>query len=76
MEKLRDLTNYRPTYKYATDNFKKRLLKFYNKILTEGKIPADFKKAIVVSYKKGDRNNPSNHRGITLLVADYKYSQR
>lgn len=60
-------------YKYATVNFKRRLFKFYNKILAEGKIPADFRKKVVVSlYKKSDGDDPNNYTGISLLVTGYK----
>jgi len=48
-------------------------LSFLNVCWIYGDIPEEWRTAIVISiYKKGDRNNPDNYRGISLLNAGYK----
>ena len=50
-----------------------QLLKLFNQILRTGKIPENFKKAIiVVIFKKGDRLQCKNYRPISLLNHTYK----
>lgn len=60
-------------YKYASFNFKRRLLKFYNNIWKTERIPEEFRNAVVVPiFKKGDMTKPENYRGISLLNTCYK----
>lgn len=60
-------------YKNATQKCKDRILKLFNNMAERKKIPEDFENAIVVPiHKKGDRNDPGNYRGISLLCAGYK----
>lgn len=59
--------------KNASRKFKVRLTRLYNRILKEGKIPSEWRGAIVVPiFKKGDRENLANYRGISLLNTGYK----
>jgi hypothetical protein len=59
-------------FKYATVEFKTRLLAFFNRILNGESPPESWNKAIVVLiYKKGDKKNPKNYRGISLLNSGY-----
>lgn len=54
--------------KYGNNCVTKELTKLFNKILDAGKIPEDWKGSITLPlFKKGDRKNPDNYRGITLL---------
>ena len=49
------------------------MTRLYNRILKEGKIPSEWRGAIVVPiFKKGDRENLANYRGISLLNTGYK----
>ena len=60
-------------YKYASGEFKRRLLEFLNRMYQEEKVPEDFKTAIVIPlFKKGDMSNLKNYRGISLLNTCYK----
>ena len=60
-------------FKNTTITIKKRLLAFYSKILSGVTIPEDFHTAIVIPiFKKGDRNDPGNYSGISLVNAAYK----
>ena len=44
------------------------LCKIYNKIYESGVYPEQWTKSIIVPiYKKGDRTNPANYRGISLI---------
>jgi hypothetical protein len=46
-------------YKYASVNFKLRLVNFLNNIYTNGTIPREWNNAIVVPiFKKGDKKIP------------------
>jgi len=48
-------------------------LNFQNICWVYGDIPEEWRTAIVISiHKKGDRNNPGNYRGISLLNTGYK----
>jgi hypothetical protein len=48
-------------------------INFLNVCLIYGDIPEEWGTAIVISiHKKGDRNNPHNCRGISLLNTGYK----
>jgi hypothetical protein len=60
-------------YKYASVNFKLRLVNFLNNIYANGTIPREWNNAIVVPiFKKDDKEDPKNCRGISLLNACYK----
>jgi len=49
------------------------LVNLLKQVWKDNKIPEDWRKSIVVSlYKKGDKNIPSNYRGISLLCTAYK----
>ena len=44
------------------------LRELFNKIFDSGVYPKEWSKAIVVPiFKKGDRDNPDNHRGVSLI---------
>lgn len=54
-----------------------RRLYVYNKCWKFKEIPDDWRRAKVISlFKKGDRNNPQNYRGISLLDTAYKIYAR
>jgi hypothetical protein len=60
-------------FKYATIEFKTCLLAFFNKILNGERPPERWNKAVVIPiYKKHDKKNPENYRGIGLLDSGYK----
>jgi hypothetical protein len=60
-------------YKHAAKSFLHKFLKFLNVCWIYGDIPEEWKTAIVMPiHKKGDRNNPDNYRGISLLNTGYK----
>lgn len=49
------------------------LWNLFNKNVKTGKIPQDWKTTITIPiYKKGDKNNPDNYRGITLINSTAK----
>ena len=53
-------------YKYASEKFKTRLLKFWNEIYVSGSTPADWNCVTVLPVcKKGIRKDPNIFRGIT-----------
>ena len=55
----------------------KWLTKIFNKIWRENKIPSEWRKAIICPiYKKGDRRECGNYRGITLLNGASKIYER
>lgn len=54
-------------YKNLTNNMKIAILNAFNKIYEEGIIPESYLKAIIFPiFKKGDKNEPSNYRGISF----------
>ena len=58
-------------------NIKNLLLKIINRAWTLGKIPTEWGKSIICPiYKKGDRNNCSNYRGISLMPHACKIYER
>jgi hypothetical protein len=73
------LKNLNPNKAHGPDSIPSRVLKelhnelslpltiLFNKSISEGKIPGDWKKANVVAiFKKGTRNNPGNYRPVSL----------
>lgn len=59
--------------KYGGTLLHLRLLHLYNECWQRNKIPKEWKVALVISlFKKGDRNNCENYRGISLLNTSYK----
>lgn len=59
--------------KYGGPKLVKELTTLFNKITTTGKVPAEWKKSITIPvFKKGDKRNPENYRGITLLNSTMK----
>src|SRR5215510_11928017 len=60
-------------YKYAPKDFKLRLLYFLNKIYRQNRIPDEWRNAVITPiFKKGDRREPKNYRGISILNTCYK----
>jgi len=60
-------------YKHAPKSFLNKILNFLNVFWIYGDIPEEWRTAIVIPiHKKGDRDNPDNYRGISLLNTRYK----
>jgi len=60
-------------YKYAPEEFKLRLLQFLNNIYSENRIPNEWRNAVISSiFKKSDKMDPQNYRGISILNTCYK----
>ena len=60
-------------YKYAPEEFKLRLLQFLNNVYRENCIPVEWRIAVITPvFKKGDRREPKNYRGISILNTCYK----
>lgn len=54
--------------KNLPSTWKDKLTELYNQILTQEKIPKNWTKSkLCVLFKKGDKKEPSNYRGIALL---------
>ena len=54
-------------------NLEKKLLRITNIIFEKGKVPSDFTKAIIEPlYKKDDKNEFGNYRGISLVFGGSK----
>jgi len=64
-------------YKSAPEEFKLRLLKFLNNIYRENFIPNKWRNAVITPiFKKGERREPQNYRGISILNTCYKIYSR
>jgi len=64
-------------YKYAPEEFKLMLLKFLNNIYRENYISNEWRNAVLTPiFKKGDRREPQNYRGISILNTCYKIYSR
>ena len=60
-------------YKYAPEDFKLRLLQFLNNIYRENRIPNEWINTVITPvFKKGDRREPINYGGISILNTCYK----
>ena len=60
-------------YKHAPKIFLHKFLNFKNVCWIYGDIPEEWRTAIFIPiHKKGDRNNPDNYRGNSLLNTGYK----
>ena len=60
-------------YKFAPLSFMLEVLRLLNFIFLSEEIPSSFRTAIIIAlYKKGDINDPSNYRGLSLLNTLYK----
>jgi len=60
-------------YKHAPKSFLHTFFNFLNVCSIYGDIPEEWRTAIVIPvHKKGDRNNPDNYRGNSLLNTVYK----
>ncbi len=60
-------------WKYAPPEVKRGLTDLFNKVWDSGSIPREWSEAIVVPiYKNGDKTDPGNYRGISLLSTAYK----
>jgi len=60
-------------YKHAPKKFLHKFLNFLYVCWIYGGIPEEWRTAIVIPiHIKGDRNNPDNYRGISLLNTGYK----
>uniref|UniRef100_A0A1B0CKX3 Reverse transcriptase domain-containing protein n=2 Tax=Lutzomyia longipalpis TaxID=7200 RepID=A0A1B0CKX3_LUTLO len=63
--------------KYGGDELHKRIYGLIRKIWVTGKMPDDWNVAVIVPiYKKGDRLDCANYRGISLLDTVYKVLSR
>ena len=55
-------------FKCAVTDIMPFLLKCFNRLYDQGIFPNSWARSIIVPlYKKGDRNNPDNYRGISLM---------
>jgi len=60
-------------YKHAPTSFLHNFFNFLKVCWIYGDIPEEWRTDIVIPiHKKGDRNNPDNYRGISLLNTEYK----
>jgi len=60
-------------HNYAPEEFKLKLLQFLNYIYRENRIPNEWRNAVITPiFKKGDRREPQNYRGISILNTYYK----
>ena len=64
-------------FKISGNEINKQLVKLYNHILSEKKIPVKWKEAkIILLHKKGDKADIKNYRPISLLSHAYKIFTR
>ena len=64
-------------YKYASREMFERILDFMNRCWKNKKTPEEWKTAVILPiFKKGQRNNCDNYRGISLLNTGYKIYSR
>ena len=55
-------------YNYAPEEFTLRLLQFLNNTFRENCIPDEWRNSVITPiFKKGDRREPPNYRGISIL---------
>ena len=60
-------------YKYVPEEFKLKLLQFLNNIYRENRISKERRNAVITPvFKKDDRREPKNYRGISILNTCYK----
>jgi len=60
-------------YKYTPEELKLRLLQFLGRVYTKDCIPDEWRNAVVIQiFKKGDRRDPKNYRGISILNTCHK----
>ena len=60
-------------YKDAPEEFKLRLLQFLNNIYRENRTPNEWRNTVITPvFKKGDRREPINYGGISILNTCYK----
>jgi len=61
-------------WKYASEGLKRRSWNLLRMIWRKGKIPRDWRKSIIAVplYKRGEREEVGNYRGISLLCSAYK----
>lgn len=60
-------------YKYSPPIFKEKFLEVCSKVYSEGNFEEEYLRAIICPIlKKGDRSNPENYRGISLLNSSLK----
>jgi hypothetical protein len=56
-----------PMFKCGETTMSNILLKFFNHLLAEEVHPDDWARVVVNLYKEGDRTDPGNYRGISLI---------
>ena len=55
--------------KLAGDSAEQFLTKLFNAVFDEGVYPEEWSKAIIIPiFKKGNKNNTDNYRGISLII--------
>jgi len=58
---------------YVPEEFKLRLLQFLDNIYRENRIPNKWRNAVITPiFRKGDRREPKNYTGISILNTCYK----
>ena len=60
-------------YKYVPEELKLRLLQFLNNTYRENRIPNEWRNAVITPiFKRCDRREPKNYRGVSILNTCYK----